>query len=434
MGVNNRQRRATKAKQRAKERRARDGVGGAYGHGPHCPSGCGELDEREVANLALLIAVHAVSADPASAEATAADLVAVDHGRRLLLATEAAAMGGALVAALTGEGWTPGDLGQVLRRRIGAGAAAVVAGALRSQATAVAPERVAPEWQAQLGELPPSVDLDLTAAPGLARLLRVLVELQTLPPLAVTTPPPGRYRASAASAAAGDDTARQLARVRALLAKAESTTYEAEAEALTAKAQELIARHALERLLARADQGAPAPSVIARRLWIDAPYVMAKGILVNAVAGANRCRAVISEDLGCVHLVGDPRDLADVELLATSLLVQADAAMLRHGRQQTRAGMSRTRSFRQAFLVSYATRIGERLRAASESTLAEAAPERLLPVLRRAGEQVDREFARLFPETVEKATPVRDARGWAAGRAAADLALLDINGQVAAAG
>ena len=44
----------------------------------------------------------------------------------------------------------------------------------------------------------------------------------------------------------------KLARVRALLAKAESTEYDEEAEALSAKAQELITKYALRRLL---DQG-----------------------------------------------------------------------------------------------------------------------------------------------------------------------------------
>ncbi|MBA3745437.1 DUF2786 domain-containing protein, partial [Sporichthya sp.] len=290
---------------------------------------------------------------------------------------------------------------------------------------------------AQLAELPATADPDLATEATLAQTLRVLGALETLPAIPVLIPPPGQRQAGnpapgRATDPPADETARQLERVRALLAKAESTTYEAEAEALTAKAQELITRHALARLLTRAGDARRAPAVVSRRIWIEAPYVMAKGMLVDAVAGANRCRAVISEHLGLVSLVGDPHDLDDVELLATSLLVQADAAMLRHGRQTTRAGVSRTRAFRQSFLLSYAACIGERLRAAEDTALAEqAARERLLPVLRAVTAEVDREFARLFPRTVEKETRISDDRGWAAGRAAADLALLDVHGQIA---
>ncbi len=263
-------------------------------------------------------------------------------------------------------------------------------------------------------------------------MLPVLAVLRRLPSLLTTLPPPGRASRRepppTTVEAADANTARQLARVRALLAKAESTTYEAEADALTAKAQELITRHALERLLARADAGETTSSVATRRMWIDAPYVMPKAMLVNAVAGANRSKVVISEELGFVTLLGDPRDLTDVELLSTSLLVQADTAMLRQGRQQRGGGTSR--SFRQSFLISYANRIGERLRASAETALAETDRERLLPVLRAATQEVDREFQRLFPATRQKAAKAYDVAGWNAGRVAADLAQLDVHGQV----
>lgn len=56
-----------------------------------------------------------------------------------------------------------------------------------------------------------------------------------------------------------------------------------------------------------------------------------------------------------------PSDLDAVELLFTSLLVQATTAMLAAGSRQDAHGRSRTRSFRQSFLAAYAQRIGERL-------------------------------------------------------------------------
>lgn len=428
MGMNNRQRRAAKAKQRAKERLAHHTERGFAGAGAWGPA---PGDDRQEIAVALVRWLGHVGADPAVADAAAADLLDRSPAQRRLLAVVVAEALESLVAPLTAGGWTPNDLRQLLRRRLGGSAPALVAGPLRRQGARVGADRVDDQWQGELAELPPAVEPDLTTTGGLALSLRVIALLRDLPRIAVTVPAPGNWRLARTAAAPGADAARQLAKVRALLAKAESTTYEAEADALTAKAQELITRHALERLLARIDAPEPSSGVTTRRIWIDAPYVMAKALLVDAVAAANRCRTVISEALGFTSLVGDPADLDDVEMLATSLLVQADAAMLRHGRQANRAGMSRTRAFRQSFLLSYATRIGERLRAAGETALADVDPERLLPVLRSVREDVDREFARVFPDTVAKVSRVSDAHGWAAGRAAADLARLDVHDQVA---
>jgi len=68
---------------------------------------------------------------------------------------------------------------------------------------------------------------------------------------------------------------------------------------------------------------------------MDAPYTTAKAHLVQVVATANRCRAVWSEKLGFITVVGAETDLDLVELLSTSLLVQANRAMLGAGRHIT---------------------------------------------------------------------------------------------------
>ena len=105
---------------------------------------------------------------------------------------------------------------------------------------------------------------------------------------------------------------------------------------------------------------------------VDGPYEEPKGTLLNVIAVANRCRAVWSKDVGLMTVVGFPADLNAVELLFTSLLVQADTAMLRTGGKKDEFGRSRTRAFRQSFLVSYAIRIGERLEEATAHATAEA--------------------------------------------------------------
>jgi uncharacterized protein DUF2786 len=120
----------------------------------------------------------------------------------------------------------------------------------------------------------------------------------------------------------GDST---LERVRKLLAMAEDPACtEAEAEAFTAKATELIAKYGVDQaLLAVAD---PAVDPIGDRMVIVVPpYARDKAVLLAAVAAPLRCRVVhlARPGLARSHLFGHAADLERVELLFTSLLVQA---------------------------------------------------------------------------------------------------------------
>jgi hypothetical protein len=215
-----------------------------------------------------------------------------------------------------------------------------------------------------------------------------------------------------------------LARIRALLAKAESTEFPDEADALTAKAQELITRHAVDVALLDSQHGVSArDQVRSRRLHLDNPYPEAKVRLANAVAEANGIRTVWLERLGMLTLVGLPADMDSVELLYTSLLVQSTRAMTTAGR--TGAARTRSPSFRRAFLYSYAVRIGERLAEARESATAAESDRTgtdLVPVMRARSQAVDDAVAALFPETYGVQRRSFNASGWYAGRAAADTA------------
>src|SRR5437879_5887944 len=169
-----------------------------------------------------------------------------------------------------------------------------------------------------------------------------------------------------------------LERVRALLAKAESTTFPEEADALTVKAQQLMARHAIDEAMLAA--GDPREAVESRKVWLDRPYEAEKARLLAQVAAANRTRTVWIKEIGVVIVIGFGPDLGVIELLFTSLLVQATRAMTTAPRRAD----GRTRSFRQSFLVGYAGRIGERLREATSAATRDAADEHgdaLLPVL-----------------------------------------------------
>jgi hypothetical protein len=333
------------------------------------------------------------------------------------------------VDPLWSRGWTPRDVVEVLRRRLGAGVVALLgdvlaADARRRPATWSLPGVEAGVWW-DVGRPLVAQWRTVRGLPGAEALewvVHLVGEARRLPPL----PAVGPAAADPADGSGADP--RVLSRVRGLLAKAESTSFPEEAEALSAKAQELMARHALERVAVDAAAGAAPTTASVRRLWLDAPYTAAKSSLVHQVAGANRCRAVSLAALDLVTVIGWPTDLDTVELLVTSLLVQAGRAMAAEGSRPARGG-SRTRSFRHAFLLSYATRIGERLREAGATAQQEAvaaAGDALLPVLAARGEVVERTTTQLFPRITTKRFSVGNAAGWEAGREAADAASLRV--------
>ena len=121
--------------------------------------------------------------------------------------------------------------------------------------------------------------------------------------------------------------------------------------------------------------------------------------------------------------------------------------MLRAGSKQDAHGRSRTRAFRQSFLVSYAIRIGERLSAATghaeQQAVAEQAAQQqagasaggkdLVPFLAARHQAVDDAVDAMFGDTLTRSRAVRatDAEGWQSGRAAADLASLHNHAPVA---
>ncbi|HEY5979466.1 MAG TPA: DUF2786 domain-containing protein [Microlunatus sp.] len=269
---------------------------------------------------------------------------------------------------------------------------------------------------------------NLPALAAWASAIRLLARLNELPPLTRTLPPPSAWRADPpmapravpSRAEPSPNRDKVLTTIRALLAKAESTEFAAEAEALSAKAQAMMTRHAIDEALLHVGDG-DSIEVLSRRVLIDSPYPLEKVHLLSAVGRANRTRVVWMEDLAMATVVGTPVDVDQVELLFVSLLIQSTRAMAEAGTAQP-GSFDRSPRFRRSFLTSYAVRIGERLSAADAETTASYGSE-LVPVLRRQEEVVDAEYERLFPHTTEKSsTRTYDRRGWDAGRQAADRA------------
>lgn len=241
----------------------------------------------------------------------------------------------------------------------------------------------------------------------------VLARLRVLGPL------PG-------GAAVGDDDggldAKIVDRVRGLLAKAESTTFEAEADACTAKAQELITKHAIDLAVLQGKTSNPG-TVGVRHVTLFEPYLKPKFLLLSRVAAANGCRSLLLTHAGIATVFGLAPDLAAVELLFTSLLAQATSSMLQAGKGQRAAS---TRSFRHSFLLAYAARIGERLDEATAAATREASDEHadLLPVLRDRAQAVDQALHEACPSARSLKVTWSNVDGVAAGRDAADRASL----------
>ena len=343
-----------------------------------------------------------------------------------------------LLVAAWEQGWQPLDLVHLVRRSH-ARLVPLVATAIGVQARSAQAEQRAPQtWLDQLRAVADeawSADSDVA---GLARAgvghgvrlddawtdLDLLVALlTTLPVLEQLTPPPsawGRPSTRSRPEDGASERGRLLSRIRTLLAKAENTEFAAEAETFTAKAQDLMTRHAIDEALLHGSADDPI-EVRGVRVHISNPYPAEKVQLLSQVARANRSRVVWNSSLGLATVIGTPTDVDLVEMLFTSLLIQATRAMAEAGTRRV-GSFDRSASFRRSFLMSYAVRIGERLTETNEAATASYGSA-LVPLLQRQTTAVQEELDRLFPRTRSARAGRYNRLGWDAGRAAADRAV-----------
>ncbi|MET1072229.1 MAG: DUF2786 domain-containing protein [Umezawaea sp.] len=230
----------------------------------------------------------------------------------------------------------------------------------------------------------------------------------------------------------------KLDTVRKLLAKADGAATPAEAEVYTAKAIELMARHGIdEALLAGARPGRD--EVATCRIPVADPYSAGKARLLAWTASALRCRAVLHEAGGgrvvAVTVLGFASDRARVELLYTSLLLQAGSqlAVLR----PAWVGES-VAAYRRSWLHGFAVRVHERLveaeaRAAESAETAEAraSPSATGPsvavVLADRTTRVDQAYAEVFPQIGRARRTQLSGSGYADGAHAGSRA--DLGGR-----
>ncbi|HEY2688338.1 MAG TPA: DUF2786 domain-containing protein [Streptosporangiaceae bacterium] len=201
---------------------------------------------------------------------------------------------------------------------------------------------------------------------------------------------------------------RLLDRVRKLLAKAEDESVTPpEAQALTAKAAELMAKYGIDRALLAADRPeTDQPSN--RMLDVDNPWARVKAHLLCGLGSALRCQCIMlhtTEGLK-VHTFGYSSDLERLDMLYTSVLIQ-----MWHGLAgaQVPAWSRSPRAWRRSWLLGFATAVITRVRAAEYAAACQATDPAAASSSRAALVLADR--AQVIRGEAERAYPLtRTAR------------------------
>jgi uncharacterized protein DUF2786 len=164
-----------------------------------------------------------------------------------------------------------------------------------------------------------------------------------------------------------------LGRVRKLLVKAEADgVTHAEAQALTAKAAELMAKYGIDRALLaarRPETDRPADRVID----IGNPWGRVQAHLLCGLAAALRCQCVILPRTGPgsrIHVFGFASDIERTDVLYTSLLIQMWQGL---AATQPPAWAQSPRAWRRSWLLGFATAVVARVRAAEQGAAQRAA-------------------------------------------------------------
>ncbi len=232
-----------------------------------------------------------------------------------------------------------------------------------------------------------------------------------------------------------DPTATVLAKIRKLLAKAEdpAATPE-EADTYTAKAADLVASYGIDRALLAEE--VPESDVVGDRVVVmDAPYALDKASLLSSVAHALRCQAVRRvRHVGpqarkevSIHLFGYSSDLFRVELLFTSLLLQATSRLA----GTTAPPYESLAAYRRSWLAGFTAAVTQRLRTAEERDGRDAETAHrenrsegrsvalvLVDRSRVVAQAVDEEYPHLRTASARSLSGSGGASGWAAGQRA----------------
>ena len=192
---------------------------------------------------------------------------------------------------------------------------------------------------------------------------------------------------------------KMLAKIRGLLNKAEDPSCTPqEAETLTAKAAELMAKYAIDEAMVDAARARPAQAKVTQRTisFAREDYALRKITLLYTIARAHRCQAIRTgrgESPGLI-IFGFESDLDLSEMLYTSLLVQAQRALAKADVPY----FDNARSFRTSWWAGYTVRIAARLSEANRKAEAESAAPGTALVLADRSVQVRSAYDEAFPK------------------------------------
>jgi hypothetical protein len=197
---------------------------------------------------------------------------------------------------------------------------------------------------------------------------------------------------------------RLLDRVHKLLAKAEDESVTPpEAQALTAKAAELMAKYGIDRALLAAERP-ETDRPASRMLDIDNPWARVKAHLLCGLGSALRCQCILlaaARPGARIHIFGYSSDIERTDLLYASVLIQ-----MWHGLAgaEVPAWCRSARAWRRSWLLGFATAVISRVRAAehaaaSRATGPDGAGSRTALVLADRAQVIRAEAERAYPLT-----------------------------------
>jgi uncharacterized membrane protein YgcG len=218
-------------------------------------------------------------------------------------------------------------------------------------------------------------------------------------------------------------------KIAKLLAKAERTDNEHEAEAFTAKAEALMLSMGIERAELQAAGTVQAEKVVQRTVDWSTIYAPTWGQFLYTLSHAWGDLTVLQSRFGKdsvrSYVIGHERDVEDFLVLVTSLQLQATTAMRRFRREnrEERRAYTIHQNFvtDRSFLEGFARECANRLRDMRKATVEEAdvSPGAAL-VLASKQDRVDEWVAQQYPKLGKgrSRSQQHSSRGSAAGRAA----------------
>lgn len=182
-------------------------------------------------------------------------------------------------------------------------------------------------------------------------------------------------------------------KIRALLAKAESTDFAEEAEAFLDKATALMAQYRIDEAALIASGEVQADPIEKRSLKVTG-YRACKDTLIVHVVKAFNCH-VIRTDNKTYGLVGSSSDLDMVVALFTSLELQLDRELLSRQGYDTGSTRSLRANFAKGWVSTVGKRVTERYAKQAEEAEATATPGTAL-VLRDRDAEVEDKFTEWY--------------------------------------